>query len=241
MPKQATRKQSERIRTAHLQQLQKPDYDRDGEKIPAKYTPTLPRAHSHERLACERFEHLEKHTDTHGHSFTSTHSDTIFDCRFLFYCHYPFGRCATDGGNPVCVCVDGWKGAMCEIMVDQEFLQDVLYLDITNDSQTLEEKVLAQVNGQPSVAWTGYDRPVSTPKTSWPWARYHHSAAIIDNILIIYGGFSLQCKDFCADTWEFNLLSPNSSWYDVNLNMLKNTANWTDQALHPGERYAEEV
>lgn len=43
-----------------------------------------------------------------------------------------------------------------------------------------------------------------------PSERYDHGAAIIDETMIVYGGYSQECEDFCDDTWLFHF--NNASW-----------------------------
>ena len=40
-----------------------------------------------------------------------------------------------------------------------------------------------------------------------PSERSHHSAAIFGNDMIVYGGVSRWCTDYCEDVWSFNLVT----------------------------------
>jgi len=77
----------------------------------------------------------------------------------------------------------------------------------------------------PCFEWTGI-RPYSEPELdvgtglvsrAVPSGRVHHAGALALNrdtgardTLIVYGGYSTDCTDYCNDTWHYN--APNNLW-----------------------------
>jgi len=50
-----------------------------------------------------------------------------------------------------------------------------------------------------------------------PSERYGHGAAMLDEkTMVIYGGYSHECEDFCDDTWLFDFNSLTWNKYDAN-------------------------
>ncbi len=80
----------------------------------------------------------------------------------------------------------------------------------------------------PCFDWTG-TRPYAEPlldvgsavlARGAPAGRYHHGAALVLNrgsgerdTLVLFGGFSADCTDYCNDTWHYSL--PNNQWVKV--------------------------
>ena len=80
----------------------------------------------------------------------------------------------------------------------------------------------------PCFEWTG-TRPYSEPSLdvgsgvvsrAVPSGRYYHAAALALNrdtgerdTMILFGGFSTDCTDYCNDTWHYSL--PNNQWAKV--------------------------
>ncbi len=77
----------------------------------------------------------------------------------------------------------------------------------------------------PCFEWTG-TRPYAEPTLDVgsgvvsrvaPSGRYYHAAALTLNrdtgerdTMVLFGGFSADCTDYCNDTWHYNL--PNNAW-----------------------------
>jgi len=77
----------------------------------------------------------------------------------------------------------------------------------------------------PCLEWTGL-RPYMNPQLGLgtgvvsravPSGRYNHAAALVLNVvtgerdtMVLYGGFSTDCTDYCNDTWLYNI--PNNLW-----------------------------
>lgn len=75
----------------------------------------------------------------------------------------------------------------------------------------------------------------------WPWPsqRFRHTSVLnpIDNELIIFGGFSGKCVDYCNDLWRLNLLAINDSknaWTQV---IKPNSTAPNDDPATAGERW----
>lgn len=73
-----------------------------------------------------------------------------------------------------------------------------------------------------------------------PSERYNHGAAMIDeNTMIIYGGYSQECEDYCDDVWTFTL--DDLLWERLVVNASKNDSYSSDEydpdSLRPGRRW----
>jgi len=47
-----------------------------------------------------------------------------------------------------------------------------------------------------------------------PSERWHHGAAMFDDkTMLVYGGFSQRCEDYCDDMWSFD--SRDNTWMEI--------------------------
>lgn len=112
------------------------------------------------------------------------------DCPSLAFCTGR-GVCV---GNVACECEDGFLGPRCELQEVDDLRSDVWLFNITNSTWTLCPAG--------AVAPAGRDR---------------HAAVLIGDRMLVHGGYSQACADYCADLWEVTL--PNcSSWTRLEAN-----------------------
>lgn len=49
-----------------------------------------------------------------------------------------------------------------------------------------------------------------------PTERWLHGAAMFnDSTMLIYGGFSQRCEDYCDDMWSFDLNDDENPWMEI--------------------------
>jgi len=99
-----------------------------------------------------------------------------------------------------CICYDEYRGENCQYKEFQSFEYDVWYLNVS------------------TLRWTQYDfvdRDEYAYADDWPWptGRYEHTAIIRNDEMIIYGGYSPKCLDYCNDIWSWNFhASGHNKW-----------------------------
>lgn len=101
----------------------------------------------------------------------------------------------------------------------------------------------------PCFEWTGL-RPYSEPSSAAgsafvrravPAGRTHHAAALAQNldsgerdVMVLFGGYSADCVDFCNDTWHYSV--PNNLWVKPLLAPLNGTS-WPTNGSSPSRRW----
>ena len=100
--------------------------------------------------------------------------------------------CAANNTVPcACSCVTGFSGANCELSTVDVWLSSVSVWDMWSAAGWLT------VDADPA----GTVNPVA-----WPAARYQHSAALFgEQLMLVYGGYSQLCGDFCSDLWQYDM------------------------------------
>eukprot|EP01083_Nonionella_stella_P252216 869292_1 len=145
-------------------------------------------------------------------SSDASYPTCALNCSENGWCHYD-----ETISDSYCICYDDYRGPNCQFKEFQEFEYDVWYLNVT----TLE--------------WTHYDfvdRENYAYADDWPWpsGRFEHSAIIKDNAMIIYGGYSPKCLDYCNDIWLWDVsASGDNKWSIISYN-----ANDTETLWHHG-------
>ena len=120
-------------------------------------------------------------------------NDCALNCSENGWCHYE----QTINGS-YCVCFDEYRGDTCEYKEFQDFSNDVYYLNIT----TFE--------------WNKYSFDNINNYAyadDWPWIshRYKHSAIINNDTMIVFGGYSPKCLDYCSDVWIWDISNNNDN------------------------------
>ena len=106
---------------------------------------------------------------------------------------------AADGNGStagcVCSCSSGYSGSQCQYSSALSWLSDVWLLSLL------------------SRRWDAMlpDPPGTASPVSWPSSRYQHSAAVRRDSMLVYGGYSQLCGDYCSDLWELNLTQRDSA------------------------------
>ena len=63
----------------------------------------------------------------------------------------------------------------------------------------------------------------------WPWpsGRYEHSAIVKDDTMIIYGGYSPKCLDYCNDIWKWTFTANgDNKWSIISYNNNDTNKSW---------------
>jgi hypothetical protein len=89
-----------------------------------------------------------------------------------------------------CECLEGYSGVGCADQSVEIWLNDVSVFDLSTNTWTIYNSNLDDEDDESPLAW--------------PSIRYAHTAVMIDRIMIIYGGYSQLCQDYCDDTWEYD-------------------------------------
>ena len=142
---------------------------------------------------------------------TSATSSSVSACWSTGGCHEEAaaGTCnsacaANNTAACVCTCTTGFSGANCQVETVDVWLSSVSVWDMWNAGWlTVDSDPAGTVN------------PVA-----WPAARYQHSAALLgDYQMIVYGGYSQLCGDFCSDLWRYGMETLDSTgrgqWTEV--------------------------
>jgi len=110
------------------------------------------------------------------------------NCSGNGWCHYD--QTVSDS---YCICYDEYRGPNCQYKEFQNFEYDIWFLNMT------------------TLYWTQYDfldRSDYAYADDWPWptGRFEHSAIIraTQHQMVIYGGYSPKCLDYCNDIWAWN-------------------------------------
>ena len=112
------------------------------------------------------------------------------------------------GGNATtsgcaCSCSAGYSGPQCQYSSALSWLNDLA--------------VLSLLSGQWAILQP--DPPGTASPVSWPSSRYQHSAAVMGDTMLVYGGYSQLCGDYCGDLWQYNASEADSlgrgSWAEL--------------------------
>eukprot|EP00474_Spongospora_subterranea_P010924 CRZ11382.1 hypothetical protein [Spongospora subterranea] len=131
-------------------------------------------------------------------------------CSHLSNC-WMRGLCAS---NRTCVCSDGFFGNDCSFEEDVIILDDFWIYDIK-----------AQF-------WSEIPKPNGS---IWPGARVRPAMSIYGQRLIMFGGYSQLCADYCNDVWEFRMTAGFSP--DGNGGLVFRPQGWTQLVDGPGKRW----
>lgn len=129
-------------------------------------------------------------------------------------------ECLLNGG---CECLDGFTGPACEIEEVETFLNDLWLFDIVTNTWSYRNDSKAHLAG------------TSLTRINWPKQRNYHVTNVIDDFLILHGGYSFFCRDYCNDTWEFDLTT--SEWYDLEWMGAIRDNNDTNSSSRPAKRW----
>ena len=89
-------------------------------------------------------------------------------------------------------------------------------LDCKRYSDNQCEDVGWQVLHPGSIFGDCYSKPNGERKCKIPSERWGHDAEMIDSdTMLVYGGFSQECDDYCDDLWSFNFKT--LSWEEVSI------------------------
>ena len=107
------------------------------------------------------------------------------------------GEAGSNGSTSgcVCSCSSGYSGLQCQYSTALSWLSDVWLLSLLSRRW---ESMLP-------------DPPGTASPVSWPSSRYQHSAAVRRDAMLVYGGYSQLCGDYCSDLWQFNLTQRDSA------------------------------
>ena len=143
---------------------------------------------------------------------SSATSPSVSNCFSIGGCHEEVGAGTCNGcsvNNSVscaCSCSTGFSGVNCEFESVDVWLSSVSVWDMQN------------VSG----GWLSVDcDPAGTVSpVAWPAARYHHSAALFGaEVMLVYGGYSQLCGDFCSDLWQYDMADTDSkgrgTWTEI--------------------------
>ena len=106
---------------------------------------------------------------------------------------------------------------------------DAGYMEDSQTAQALQEDPGGYCSHHmPCYEWTGL-RPYSHPQLAVggnmqtraiPSGRYEHSSALVLNratgerdLLVVFGGFSVDCTDYCEDWWHYHI--PQNVWTKI--------------------------
>lgn len=84
-----------------------------------------------------------------------------------------------------------YAGDSCQLVENEVIKDDLWMLDIVLSTWTLVAKPVGQV---------------------WSLPLVYHSAVVVEDTLVVYGGRSWYCGDFCDLFWEFYLSNPAIGW-----------------------------
>lgn len=113
--------------------------------------------------------------------------------------------------KPVRTCDDGISEEECYTIQIGTYFNDVWAYPL-NCSQSGSDGGCASGDGSgwrlvhPNADMGGCELRNGTSVCTHPNERFHHTAAAFDDgTLIVYGGFSRMCEDFCSDVWTIDL------------------------------------
>ena len=157
---------------------------------------------------------------------TAGTNSSISACWAIGGCHEEAaaGTCSGCSANATsssascaCQCTTGFSGPNCDVETVDVWLSSVSVWDMWASSAGWRT-----VDADPA----GTVHPVA-----WPAARYQHSAALFGSAsMLVYGGYSQLCGDFCSDLWLYDMAAVDS----------RGRGTWTeiapaDEQTHPGK------
>ncbi len=138
-------------------------------------------------------------------SISSTGQSINSACSSLNYCNYPQGSCKSSINSTSassCQCVESYSGLACEFFDFDSYSSELWIYSVESNRFYLH-------TGDPAGTFT----PVP-----WPDERYLHSSVVLEQNIVVYGGYSQLCQDYCSGVWEYTWnpldpLSTRGTWY----------------------------
>ena len=127
-----------------------------------------------------------------------------------------------------CQCNTGYTGTICQSLISDIYYNDIGIYDIIDQTWNILQP----------------DPPGTLKPVPWPEPRYQHTAALLNNsTMVIYGGYSQYCVDYCQPVWEYNLLSNDTQGRGIwtMYNFINATANPGGRWQHMSTVYSNEM